>query len=98
MFSCRSGASPSTSRDTTVVSTPFSLRQVQLAVAAFVVALLAGAAAFRLTLPDGALQSFYRSTVTISLTGIDTKPGSTGGQITTIVLILAGMAIYGFLA
>jgi voltage-gated potassium channel len=80
------------------VSTPFSLRQVQLAVAAFVVALFAGAAAFRLTLPEGALQSFYRSTVTISLTGIDTKPGSTGGQITTIVLILAGMAIYGFLA
>ncbi len=36
--------------------------------------------------------------MTISLTGIDTKPGGVGGQVVTILLILAGMAIYGYLA
>jgi voltage-gated potassium channel len=36
--------------------------------------------------------------VTLSLTGIDTKPDNAGGEVVTIVLILAGMAIYGYLA
>jgi voltage-gated potassium channel len=34
----------------------------------------------------------------VSLTGIDTKPANPGGEVVTIVLILAGMAIYGYLA
>jgi voltage-gated potassium channel len=36
--------------------------------------------------------------VTLSLTGIDTKADNSGGLVVTIVLILAGMAIYGYLA
>src|SRR6266536_1540012 len=57
-----------------------------------------GTVAFALVLNESALEAFYRATVTISLTGIDTKPPGPGGEVTTIVLILAGMAIYGYLA
>src|SRR5205823_599743 len=98
MLSWRSWLSPSTARDTTRVDTPYTLRHFQLAMAAFVAALGVGTLAFALVLHESGLQAFYRATVTISLTGIDTKPQSAGGEIVTILLILAGMAIYGYLA
>jgi voltage-gated potassium channel len=80
------------------VESPYTLRHFKLALAAFFVALGVGAALFALVLDESALQSVYRSTVTLSLTGIDTKPDNAGGEVVTIVLILAGMAIYGYLA
>jgi len=80
------------------VGTPFTLRNFKLALAAFFVTLAVGALAFTLTLHEGALQSIYRSTVTVSLTGIDSKPDNSSGLVVTMVLILAGMAIYGYLA
>lgn len=76
----------------------FTIRHFRNAVLAFVVALALGAIAFALTLDDGPLDAIYRSTVTISLTGLDTRPDSTGAEITTIVLILGGMAIYAYIA
>jgi voltage-gated potassium channel len=80
------------------VETPYTLRHFKLALAAFFGALGSGTLAFALVLDESALEAFYRATVTISLTGIDTKPPGVGGEIVTIVLILAGMAIYGYLA
>jgi voltage-gated potassium channel len=80
------------------VDTPYTLRHFIRAVAAFFTALLVGTAAFAAFLGESGLQAFYRSTITLSLTGIDTKPEGTGGIITTILLVLAGMAIYGYLA
>jgi voltage-gated potassium channel len=80
------------------VETPFTLRHFKLALTAFFGALASGTLAFALVLDESGLEAFYRATVTISLTGIDTKPPGVGGQIVTIVLILAGMAIYGYLA
>jgi voltage-gated potassium channel len=80
------------------VQTPYTLRHFRLALAAFFVALGGGTLAFALVLHESALEAFYRATVTISLTGIDTKPHGVGGEVLTIVLILAGMAIYGYLA
>jgi voltage-gated potassium channel len=80
------------------VNTPYTLRHFIRAIAAFTVALLAGTVAFAVFLDESGLQSFYRSTITLSLTGIDTKPKGTGGLIATILLVLAGMAIYGYLA
>src|SRR4051794_6079682 len=65
---------------------------------AFCLALGGGTIAFAATLNESALQAFYRATITLSLTGIDTKPTGTGGIVTTILLVLAGMAIYGYLA
>jgi voltage-gated potassium channel len=80
------------------VNTPYTLRHFIRAIAAFSIALLAGTAAFAWFLDESGLQAFYRSTITLSLTGIDTKPQGTGGILTTILLVLAGMAIYGYLA
>jgi voltage-gated potassium channel len=80
------------------VETPYTLRHFKLAVAAFFVALGAGAILFALVLHESVLESIYRSTVTLSLTGIDTKPDNAAGEVVTIVVILAGMAIYGYLA
>jgi voltage-gated potassium channel len=80
------------------VSTPYTLRHFKIAVAAFFVALAVGTVAFWAVLHESVFSSFYRATVTISLTGIDTKPPSIGGQVVTILVILAGMAIYGYLA
>ena len=44
------------------------------------------------------LNAIYRSTVTISLTGLDIRPDTAGGQVVTILLIFAGMAIYAYVA
>jgi voltage-gated potassium channel len=80
------------------VDTPYTLRHFIRAVGAFFIALVAGTVAFWGFLNESTLQAFYRSTITLSLTGIDTKPEGNGGIITTILLVLAGMAIYGYLA
>jgi voltage-gated potassium channel len=80
------------------VETPYTLRHFKLALTAFFAALVGGTVLFVLVLHESVLQSIYRSTVTVSLTGIDTKPANPGGEVVTIVLILAGMAIYGYLA
>jgi voltage-gated potassium channel len=81
-----------------VKTTPYTLKHFKIAVAAFFAALGLGTLAFWATLHEDVFSSFYRATVTISLTGIDTKPPSHGGQVVTILVILAGMAIYGYLA
>jgi voltage-gated potassium channel len=80
------------------VETPYTLRHFKLALTAFFIALVVGTVLFVLVLHESVLESIYRSTVTVSLTGIDTKPTNSGGEVVTIVLILAGMAIYGYLA
>ena len=80
------------------MNTPYTLRHLQRALLAFFSVLGAGTLAFALVLHESGLQAFYRSTVTISLTGIDSKPQGAGGEVITILLILAGMAIYGYLA
>jgi len=61
------------------VHTPFTLGHFRVAVGAFFTALAAGTVDFWLTLDESLFQSFYRGTVTISLTGIDSKPDNVGG-------------------
>jgi voltage-gated potassium channel len=80
------------------VRTTYTLRHFKIALTAFFVALGVGTVAFRLVMGESLFSSFYRTTITISLTGIDTKPPTVGGQIVTVLVILAGMAIYGYLA
>lgn len=75
-----------------------TLRHFRLALAMFVAAYVGGAIAFWATLGDSPLKAVYRSTVTISLTGLDNRPDSAGGEVVTILLIFAGMAIYAYLA
>ena len=80
------------------MTTPYTLKHFRIALAAIFVALGLGTLAFWAVMREDAFSSFYRATVTISLTGIDTKPHTHGGQVVTILVILAGMAIYGYLA
>jgi voltage-gated potassium channel len=42
--------------------------------------------------------SFYRAVVTATLTGIDSRPPGDGAQIYTIFLLLAGVAIFAYVA
>ena len=80
------------------MGSPYTLKHFKIALTAFFVALGCGTIAFWAILEETPLDAFYRATVTMSLTGLDTRPHSAGGQIATILLILAGMAIYGYLA
>src|SRR5262249_54460048 len=41
--------------------------------------------------------AFYRTSVTVTLTGLDTTPGTTGAQLLTIALAVGGVAIFGYL-
>jgi voltage-gated potassium channel len=80
------------------VTTPYTLKHFKIALAAFFAALGLGTLAFKLVGHESVFASFYRATVTISLTGIDSRPPHVGAQIVTVLVILAGMAIYGYLA
>jgi voltage-gated potassium channel len=75
-----------------------TLRHFRYALFALTAAWVAGAIAFWATLDDSPLNALYRSTVTISLTGLDIRPDTAGGQVVTILLIFAGMAIYAYVA
>jgi voltage-gated potassium channel len=44
------------------------------------------------------VSSFYRAVVSVSLTGLDSKPSSEGAQVFTIVLLLLGVAIFLYVA
>ena len=77
---------------------PLRLRHFIFGIATFAVALVSGAIAFVIVLHESFFRALYRSTVTISLTGEDVIPHSTGGRIVTVVVILAGMAIYAYIA
>ena len=76
----------------------YTLKHFETAVVAFFVALGLGTIAFRITMGGSVFDAFYRTTTTISFTGLDSRPPHVGGQVVTIVVILAGMAIYGYLA
>ena len=76
----------------------FSFRRFAYALVALVVVLVGGMIGFHHLLPEGWIESFYRAVVTVSLTGIDTKPSGTGAQLFTIFLLLAGVAIFAYIA
>ncbi len=65
---------------------------------ATILVLFGGTIGFRLTLDESWMQAFYRSVVTASLTGIDTVPSNDGARILTIVLVLCGISIFGYIA
>jgi len=76
----------------------FSVRRFAYATGALVAVLITGMVGYRYMLGEGWIESFYRSMVTISLTGIDTKPQGTDAQLFTIFLLLAGVAIFAYIA
>jgi voltage-gated potassium channel len=74
----------------------FHPRRFLYALAALVVVLLVGMVAFRWSLDEGWLQSFYRALVSASLTGLDTVPKNDSARIITIFVVLAGISIFAY--
>jgi voltage-gated potassium channel len=76
----------------------FSFRRLAYASTALVLAIAAGTAGFRESLGESWVDSFYRSVVTVTLTGIDTKPSSTSAKFLTIAMLIVGVAIFAYVA
>jgi voltage-gated potassium channel len=71
-----------------------SIGRFRRALALFGVVLVVGTVGFHWITGEGWISSLYRSIVTISLTGLDSKPTSTDAELFTIFLLLAGVAIF----
>jgi voltage-gated potassium channel len=80
------------------VDDTFSARRIGYAVAALLAVLVGGTIAFRLVLDETWLQSFYRAVVTSSLTGLDTVPRNDAARIVSIVMVIAGVTIFAYVA
>ena len=75
-----------------------STRRIAFAVSAATAVILAGTIAFHHFTHEGWIQAFYRSVVTSSLTGLDTIPSNDSTRLISIVLVLAGLTIFAFIA
>ncbi len=98
MFSWRWPGSSTGADDTTRLVVTFSLRRFLWAQIAFVGVLLVGTVGFQWLLGEGWVASLYRTTVTITLTGLDDRPEGAGAQLFSIVLLFAGVAIFLYVA
>jgi voltage-gated potassium channel len=75
-----------------------SYRRFLWALAAFALLIGVGTIGFYEVTTEGWIGAFYRSVVTTTLTGIDSKPAGTGAELFTIVLLLGGVAVFTYLA
>jgi voltage-gated potassium channel len=73
-------------------------RRVAIILAAVVVVFAGGTAGFMAILHESWHAALYRTIVTASLTGLDTTPRGPGAELLTVVLVLAGVTIFGYLA
>jgi voltage-gated potassium channel len=78
------------------VTGTFRARRVAYAAAGLVVTLIFGTIGFHHFLREGWLQAFYRAIVTASLTGLDTVPRNDGARVVTILVVLAGLVLIGY--
>jgi voltage-gated potassium channel len=75
-----------------------SARRVAYAIAALFAVLVGGTIAFHQSLHESWMQSTYRTVVTISLAGLDTVPTNDSARLVSIVLVLAGLTIFAYIA
>jgi voltage-gated potassium channel len=75
-----------------------SARRVAYAVAALLAVVVGGSIAFHETLDETWMQAVYRTMVTISLAGLDTVPRNDESRAVSIVLVLAGITIFAYIA
>ena len=75
-----------------------SWRRLGYATVALAGVLGVGTLGFWLITDEDWVSSFYRSVVTVSLTGLDNKPPSHTAELFTVVLLLAGVAIFAYVA
>jgi len=76
----------------------FSFRRFFVAQLAFIAVLTIGTLGFVALTDEGWVSSFYRSVVTTTLTGLDSRPENQAAEIFTVILLLAGVAIFLYLA
>ncbi|HJQ73979.1 MAG TPA: potassium channel protein [Gaiellaceae bacterium] len=72
------------------------LRQTLRLLAAVAGTFIGGTIAFHQTLHERWFQSFYRTVVTVTLTGLDSVPSNDCARAVSIVLVLAGLTIIGY--
>jgi voltage-gated potassium channel len=75
-----------------------SARRLAYAVAALLAVIVGGSIAFHESLDETWMQAIYRTTVTISLAGLDTVPRNDEARAVSIVLVLAGITIFAYIA
>jgi voltage-gated potassium channel len=75
-----------------------SLKRFLWGLGAFAAVLLLGTVVYHSITPETWTASLYRSVVTTTLTGIDSRPPGPGAQVFTIFLLLAGVAIFLYVA
>jgi voltage-gated potassium channel len=75
-----------------------SARRLASAVAALAAVLGGGTVAFHESLGESWMQAFYRTIVTTSLAGLDTVPRNDAARGVSIVLVLAGLTIFAYIA
>lgn len=73
-------------------------RRFGWALFAFAAVLAVGTVAFQALLGEGWVDSFYRSVVSTTLTGLDTAPESDAGKLFTVALLFAGVAVFFYIA
>ena len=76
----------------------FRARRLAVSVAVLVALLAGGTIAFRLALHESWLRSVYRAVITTSLTGLDTNPRGTVALVTSMILVIGGVAIFAYVA
>jgi voltage-gated potassium channel len=78
------------------VTGTFQARRVAYAAAGLVVTLLFGTIGYHHSLHESWLQAFYRSMVTVTLAGLDTVPRTDEARVVTILVVLAGLVLIGY--
>jgi len=73
-------------------------RKVASAATVLLLVLIGGTIAFHESLHETWPQSVYRTTVTVSLAGLDTVPRNDSARAVSIVLVLAGITIFAYIA
>src|SRR3954449_3334199 len=76
----------------------FTRREIGILVAAIAVLFVGGTVAFMRVLHESWHQALYRTIVTASLTGLDSTPHGLAAELLTILIVLSGVAIFGYFA
>jgi voltage-gated potassium channel len=78
------------------VTGTFRPHRVAYAITGLVATLIFGTVGFHHFLSETWLQAFYRSIVTMTLSGLDTVPKNDGARVITMVVVLAGIVLIGY--
>ena len=76
----------------------FTRREVGILVGAILVVFVAGTLGFMRLLHESWHEALYRTIVTASLTGLDSTPHGFAAELLTILIVLSGVAIFGYFA